>query len=333
VDLAKVNPEQVNAAFVPQLTAAGTASPITRNIAEFFGTPAGGPPAKPLPQLLGCVAIAGAKPGAEILMVHPTEKINGKPAVVLAVQEYPKGRTAAFAADTTIQWTTYLAAQGKDSPYNRFWGQMVRWLAGQEDLAKKNGPSVTAMLARDRFEINEQVPLKSAVTDKAGQSTQYAEAWADVTSPDGKTQRMPMGAAKDQVGIYDGAYTPKLAGIYKIRFAARKDGLDLGQDETTFSINQAAAESERTAADAKTMEEIARVTHGHAPVGLDGVAKLADALNAEIPRESAGTRSSYGLWNPRIESPAPLALGHLLAVIFFVAVGVEWFFRRKWQLQ
>lgn len=333
VDLAKVEPAQINAPFVPQLTAFGANSAITRNITDFFGAPTGAPALKPLPQLLGCVAFAGKKPAAEILMEHPTEKINGKPAIVLAVQQYAQGRTAAFAADTTIQWTTAMAALGKDSPYNRFWGQMVRWLAGQEDLAKKSGPSVTSMLAKDRYKLNETVALKSAVTDKLGQSTQYAQAWAEITSPDGKTEHVPMGANKDQIGVYDGTYKPTMAGTYKIRFGASKDKLDLGHDDITFSINQIAAESERTAADEATMSEIARITHGRTPIGLEGIAKLADALIAEIPRDTLGTRTVTGLWHPQSTWPTPLALGHLLAIFFFAAIAAEWFLRRKWQLQ
>jgi hypothetical protein len=141
-----------------------------------------------------------------------------------------------------------------------------------------------------------------------------------------------MPANKDQVGIYDGTYVPKLAGTYKIRFGGRKE-IDLGHDDITFSINQIAAENERTAADAATLEEIARITRGSAPVGLDGVAKLCDTLIAQLPRESAGTRTTYGLWNPLSQWPTRLALGHLLAGIFFLAIAAEWFFRRKWQLQ
>jgi uncharacterized membrane protein len=334
VDLAKVNPPEVNTKFVPQLTAEGSASAILRNITEFFRSPTGASGSKALPELLGCVALAGPKAGAEVLLVHPMEKINGKPAVVLAVQQYGKGRTGAFAADTTIQWTTAMAAMGKDSPYNRFWGQMVRWLAGQEDMTKKGGPSVTAMLAKDRFEVNEVVPLRSAVADKDGQSTAYANpVWAEVTSPDGKTERAAMTAVKEQVGMYEGTYRPQLAGAYKIVFHAAKDKLDLGKDETGFSINQAAAENERTAADAGTMEEIARLTHGHSPVGISGVAKLADALNADVPKEDTITKTSYGLSSLRVERPVTVTLGHVAAVLFFGAVAVEWLLRRKWQLQ
>ena len=59
--------------------------------------------------------------------------------------EVPRKR----AADTTFRWNLSMRALGKESPYNRFWGQMIRWLASQENMEKKTGASVTAMLAKE----------------------------------------------------------------------------------------------------------------------------------------------------------------------------------------
>lgn len=333
VSLAKVEPAQINTPFVPQLTAAGMNSAILRNITDFFIPPTGGNSAKQLPPLLGCVAIAGAKPGAEVLMVHPSEQINSKPAVVLAVQQFGKGRSAAFAADTTIQWNVAVLAQGKDSPYNRFWGQMVRWLASQEDLAKKAGASVTAMMPKERYEPGEAVVMRAAVTDKQGQSTAYATVWAQVTGPDNKTTRVGMLPVKEQLGVYEGTYQPQMSGGYKIKLAASKDGADLGSDNTNFSVAQAAGEMDILAASPRTMEEIARLTGGHTPVGLTGVGALADALVANVPQATQVSKASYGLWSLRIQQPATLTLGHAAGVAFFLVLGLEWYLRRKWQLQ
>ena len=333
VSLAKIEPAQVNTPFVPQLTAAGMNSPILRNISDFFIPPGGATPAKNLPQLLGCVAIAGPKPAAEILMVHPTEKIAGNPAVVLAVQQYGKGRSAAFAADTTSQWNVFLLAQGKDSPYNRFWGQMVRWLASQEDLTKKSGPSVTAMMRKDRFEAGEAVTLRANVTDKEGQTTNYASVWGEVTGPDKKMIRVSMATVKDQQGVYEGTYHPQMSGGYSAKMLAAKDKLDLGADTIGFAVAEAAGEMDTLAANPKTMEEISRLTAGRPPVGLTGVEALADALNANVPTTALVTKSSYGLWNIRLEQPVTFTLGHAAGLLFFLTLALEWFFRRKWQLQ
>jgi hypothetical protein len=324
VSLAPVTPAQIYKEFVPQLTAAGTVHPIFRNVASYFIMPDGKTPAQQMPTLSGCVALAGAKPGAEILAVHPTEKINGAPAIVLAVQQYGKGRTAAFAADTTWHWNLFLRELGKKSPYNQFWAQMVRWLASDENLQKKSGPSVTAMLAKERYEAGEPVTLRAAVTDKDGQSTMYASpAWADITGPDGKTAHVPLAARQDpgRIGIYEAVYQPKMSGQHKVVFGASKDGAELGKDESSFLVLSAAGEKDVLAAQPRTLEEISRTTGG-SPVELAGVASLADRLLASLPPASVVTRTKTPLFNNRIF--------FFLFIAFFAG---EWFLRRKWQLQ
>ena len=113
VSLEPVVPAQINAPFVPKLTAQGAPHPIFRNIATYFISPDGGKGPTTVPELKGCVALKSAKAGATILAVHPTEKIGGEPAIVLAVQQYGKGRTAAFAADTTYVWSPVSAGDAE----------------------------------------------------------------------------------------------------------------------------------------------------------------------------------------------------------------------------
>jgi uncharacterized membrane protein len=327
VSLEKVTPAQINTPFVPELTAIGAGHPIFRNIVPYFLTAEGRKVGDTVPELSGCVALGPTKAGASVLAVHPTEKIGGVAAPVLAVQQFGKGRTAAFAGDTTYRWNLTLRALGKDSPYNRFWGQMVRWLASEENLEKKTGASVTAMLAKERFEAGEAVPLRAAVTDKDGQATSYAQAWAEITGPDGQTKRLELAARNggaEELGIYDSgaeAYKPALAGTYKVVFGAAKDHVDLGRDNTTFLVMPAAGEREILAAQPRTLEAIAARTRGTA-VDLTAVEALVERLLAEAAPPPMASMVMVPLYQPRW-----FFLG------FVATVALEWFLRRKWQLQ
>jgi len=220
-----------------------------------------------------------------------------------------------------------MRALGKDSPYNRFWGQMVRWLASQENLEKKSGASVTAMLAKERFESGEAVGFRAAVTDKDGQATQFAQVWADVVSPDGKTTRVPLaakGTEAGQVGIYESAasaYKPVMAGTHRVIFGATKEGADLGKDETTFLVMPAAGERDILAAQPRNLEMIARATDGTA-VDLPAVEALADRLLAATPPVASATVKTVPLSRPRE-----------FFLAFVGCIAVEWLLRRKWQLQ
>ena len=230
-------------------------------------------------------------------------------------------RTAAFAADTTWHWSLFLKGMKKDSPYNRYWGQMVRWLASQDDMQKKTGPSVTSMIPRDSYEAGEAVTLRAAVTDKEGQSTAYANVWADVKGPDGKTTHLSLAAVTDQIGLYEAAIHPQIAGEFKVTFGASKDGGELGKDSSGFTILQAAGEMDVLAAQPTTLREIARTTGG-SYVELASVSSLAERIAAATPAAAMPVKTIYPLYHSR---------GFFLLVVAFL--GVEIFLRRKWQLQ
>ena len=50
---------------------------------------------------------------------------------MLAVQPVGKGRAAVFTSDTTRNWQQVPRAMDQESPFARFWGQMIRWLANR----------------------------------------------------------------------------------------------------------------------------------------------------------------------------------------------------------
>jgi uncharacterized membrane protein len=326
VELTAVTPAQLDTKFVPQLTAAGRIHPIFGGIGSYFVSPDGTPPpagSQEVPPLSGCVAFAAAKPAASILAVDPAEKIAGNPAIVLAVQQYGKGRSAAFAADTTWHWNLFLRGMKENSPYNRFWGQMVRWLASQENLQKKNGPSVTALVAKEKYEPGEPVLLRATVTDQDGQSTNYAGVTADLTDPDGKITHVPLTAITDQgqIGTYEATLQPAHSGNYTLLVSASKDHAPLGTDRTAFTVLAAAGEMDVLAANPASLEAISRATGGSS-VDLPGVSALADRLLAELPTSAVPVKTTLPLYNNRA-----------FFFLFIAALATEWFLRRRWQLQ
>jgi hypothetical protein len=83
-----------------------------------------------LPPLTGINRVAGLMPGARALLTHPKDKsADGKPAPVLAVRDYGRGRTLALLADTSWNWAFPAAGQGQDGrAFQRFWESAMRWL-------------------------------------------------------------------------------------------------------------------------------------------------------------------------------------------------------------
>jgi len=113
--------------FRPRLTAEGRTHPVTslsldeRENAGMWAS---------LPPLMGINRVAGLMPGARALLTHPKDKsADGKPAPVLAVRDYGRGRTLAMLTDTSWNWAFPAAGQGQDGrAFQRFWESAMRWL-------------------------------------------------------------------------------------------------------------------------------------------------------------------------------------------------------------
>ncbi len=101
---------------------------------------------------------------------------------VLAVQPLDKGRTAVFCGDTTRNWQQGPLVLGQDSPFLRFWGQMVRWLAGRSEAVEEKA-GVTATLDKAAYQPDEPIQIAAVVRDDKGQGSQTAQVKAKVQGP------------------------------------------------------------------------------------------------------------------------------------------------------
>jgi uncharacterized membrane protein len=149
-------PPQYEEKFRPRLTAEGAGHPIFRGYEEFFAESD-----RRLTPLDGCTRV-GRKASGEVLLETP----EGLP--VLATAQFGKGRAAAFTADTTWRWFLQMKGMGADSPYERFWGQMLRWCAhrGDEDTA---GDAPVSVWADSRtYRPGEEVTLYARIRPEAG---------------------------------------------------------------------------------------------------------------------------------------------------------------------
>lgn len=319
---------QETTAFVPQLTAAGLASPVFAGLADYFHTPAR-KPLKPLPELLGCVSLTGPRPGADVLAIHPTRRSpdGASPLVVLAVQSYGAGRSAAFAADTTWKWYLRLRSLGADSPYDRFWGQLIRYLAGVEKKDKQQAVSVLARLASGYIRQGQKFKILAQVKDADGRPADDAAVTATLAA-EGKDKPVEVALEPSAAGagLYEAAPTADADGRFTVTVkAADKQGQALGADALPLIVAPHSQEAERLARDTATLKAVAAARDGR----YAELAALPDVVNELIQRKQArllppmyiGARQ-FDLYN--------------FTLLFLVFVGLltaEWLLRRSWQLQ
>jgi len=301
--------------FPLTLTASGRAHPIFAGLSEFFIQSASGASMQ-LPALLGCVRVEEAKPAAEVLAVNPRRKSRNRPLVAVAAGRYGNGRSVAATIDSTHLWYRPMRGMKKESPYVRYWGQTVRWLAGTDEPQQAAGPGVVAYPDKHFYEPGATARLHALVTDAEGQATGRAKVNATLKR-DGEdeeaTVQLPLmtGTRNEHEALLE-ALKP---GKYEVVVSARLDGRELGEAAFTFRVGEPTREFERVDLNEKMLRDVASATEGlYLP--LLSIDQLPDVLQARS--EQKIERKEIRLWN----SP-------MLFIAFILLLTAEWILRKR----
>ena len=283
-----------------------------------------------LKTLDGANRVGGAKPGAEVLAVHPFERGGGGPMPIVAVQPYGAGRVMAMTADTTWKWKFQLEARGAQSPYYRFWRQSVRWLAGRREEQMAPDQLVKGWTPRIQYEPGEAVLLRVKVRGRDGEPEERAAVEARVGYPipvrsEGAEGEevvsegtvLQLGVVPLSLGEYQVPWTAPAAGLYRVTAAASlADGEDLlGTDDFEFVVGLVASEFDRVDVDEQLLRSLAAQTGGVYHT-LATAGRIPDEIRQR--RALVARRSEISLWN---------APGFFL--VFLACVTTEWFLRKR----
>jgi uncharacterized membrane protein len=321
--------------FVPGLTAAGEAHPIFEGLKGFFPGPGGrkvDPDLPKLPELLGCVTVVSAKPTAALLALHPARRTARGPMVVLAVQRFGAGRSAAFTADTTWKWYLPMRGMGAESPYERFWGQLIRWLANVQTKARESKPSVVIRLDHTFLRIG-QGPVKvlARVQDEKGRPADNAQVTCTVTPAAGeaKPETLPMSPRMGD-RLFELEYRPAREGKYTVAVAALDSaGARLGADEQTLTVVPFSKEMDRLGRNDGLLQLVADRTDGR----MVDISALPDLIDQIIRRLQA---RDPGVGADEVEGATLFDAGDrfvLLFLLFVALLTAEWLLRRRWHLR
>ncbi len=315
--------------FVPRLTAVGREHPIFSGIGGYFTGPGEqkvDPELEKLPELQGCVTVQRPKPAAATLAVHPTKRNEAGPLIVLAVQRFGAGRSAAFTADTTWKWYLPLRALQVEGPYARFWGQMIRWLGSVETKTRQPRPAAILRLSRTYASAGgEDVKLLARVQGADGRAERNARASVSVSLIGGKTdiaEVIPL-APTATPGLYQGEFSPSRAGEFTVKLSAvGAKNETLGTDELKLKVVFQSTELENLMRNEQLLRDLAEISDGQ----FADISALPDLLDSiiERQRELAGPQA-----RPRVQR---LYNFPLLFVLFVILLTVEWGLRRTWQL-
>ena len=287
-----------------------------------------------LPKLDGATRLGPLKEPIAIVLAKSD---RGDPLLVGQLA-YGKGRTLAFAGDTTWRWTTSVEGMRLQA---RFWQQMILWLAKKEE----SDGNLLVMPDARRLAAGSRLGFRVKMRGKGGVeiSPQNTQIEVSVRQPDGTEIKAPIA---DQQGELRGSFLKTdLPGEYEL--VARGSGKDidgtalenLPPARARFIIYQDTAELARQAADHAFLDRLAKAGGGRAYQAENFKQFLRDLSDQPLSQGTTKPR----LWPEWRKGPASrtlnaqasalLSSGILLIYALFVAcLCTEWLLRRLWGL-
>jgi len=191
--------------FAPRLTAAGEFSELLRLDSDdainrrLWAE---------LPTLQGIYATGRAKPGASVLLEHPSLQYQSQALPVLATQRYGSGRSMSMNTASTWRWQMLMSAE--DESHERLWRQMLRWLA-QGALER-----VSINFDKPFYNAGDTVNVSVKVLDASYEPDNNASLWIQRTDPLGNAVDIAMEWDINQDGTYVSRFVASDEGVYRV---------------------------------------------------------------------------------------------------------------------
>lgn len=292
--------------FQPALTAAGGRHPITQlapdpsENAAWWGR---------LASFYGLNLSLGARPGAAVLLEHPTLKDSeGKPLPILTVGTYGQGRSMALMGDSSWRWFLGEAGEGRgNQAYLRFWKNAMRWL-----IADPGDRPVQVDLARENYQQGEEIRVMVRVRDISFAAVPDAKVSVELEGPE------PSNSRHAETGPDGLAVIPIKAGrrgAWRIKATATApDGTVLGEARSAFAVTNRDPELDEITPDADFLRNLA--------IRMGG--KFVSSTQFEDPLIDTSAGRTV-----RDRKETPLYAIPLLPLLLGLSFGGGWWLRRK----
>jgi uncharacterized membrane protein len=173
-----------------------------------------------LPLLTSPNAALPVKAGATVLLNGADER--GRSQVVLAAQQFGRGKAIAFTAQDSWEWQMHASIPLEDQTHEHFWRQMMRWLV-------EGVPSpVDVRMSTERVEPGDAITIEATVVDPSFVEMNDATVVAQVARPGGGTASVPMQWTGQRDGQYRGTFVSTEPGAYEVSIDATRGGQAVG---------------------------------------------------------------------------------------------------------
>ncbi len=231
-----------------------------------------------------------AKAGTEVLATHGTESSRFGRVPLIVTKTYGSGKILFMGTDGAWRWR-----KGVEDKYHyRFWGQVVRWMAYQRNMA--SGDKMRLFYSPDRPRTNEVLTLNANVMSTTGEPLREAAVVAQIAAPSGKTTSVRLIPAGEEAwGLFTGTFTPEEPGDHHVHLTCAESGSTL---ETVISVQGATREKIGQPARLDVLREIAQLTKGKMLTTTDpaSVIEAVTALPEPQPIEHRNPLWAHPLW-------------------------------------
>ncbi len=268
------------------------------------------------PRLEGLPLVQRLKPGAEELAIDPGVQVEGKPAIVLAVQRAAGGgQVMVLAADTTWRWSRVARILGQpDTLYSRFWSQSIRWLAGRG--LDDERPPLALSTDKPDYDRGQKVIVRVQRQKGTDPEKTKGDVTIEVARPGiAGSQALPVKVNTAEPDVLTAEYFPSAGGRYEVTASLTDAGKLKASQVSEFLVQGSDLELASAGTSPATLKSLADATGG-VYLEVDEAEKLAEKIERKERRTAQVVRTEF--WN----SP-------LLFVAFLAAVSVEWVVRRK----
>ncbi len=263
-----------------------------------------------LPNFVSLARAELTKEGAQLL-AQAVDRQSTSESPLLITQFAGAGRTALQASDETYRWTSFL---GSDLYYQRYWGQMLRWLS----RGKLSSSTAQVELLVEPKQTTVGQPVRFQVTLSGAQALDASDAMVElaVEGSGGRDRTLKLMRVEPSSQVYQLLTSDLPPDSYRARLV--RPIVEVPPSEE-FTISAPPGEQATLRVNAEALRELSEQSRGRFYLEADAQ-RLFDELPLGKPTR-LGALPSQPIWN-----------SWWVAVLFVTLLTTEWIVRRKCQM-
>ena len=262
-----------------------------------------------LPELLDAKNPQEIKPLSSTFAVA-SERNESTPEAAIVHRRYGRGQVVSIGAAGLWRWALNAKVEGANSPFDRFWDQMILWLLAGRDFIPNHQYSFRPSSAN--ILLGEKVYFRLALRQP---DPKLKSAPVTIYYGDTEVGRVNLAPAAESNGRLTADFLPEHTGRYRASVSL-PDGTT---QESRFIVYNENLEETEVATDTLYLRRLCESSGGRL-IDAAELPKLLKELNSEKSEQTPQT-IVRPVWN--------------VAWVFYLAgllFGLDWFLRRRWGL-